>query len=88
MPQNQNLPKPPVAQPGKMPQPGQWAPYQDDDGVLWPAFITGVKEKSPDGKYFNVDAVKLVDGDPVTGEWIFDVKSAYVLYNPPGPPWP
>jgi hypothetical protein len=85
---NNNLPKPPVAQRGKAPQVGQWAPYLEDDGTLWPGIITSVGESSPDGKWYNVGAIYLKGGTPVTGEWQYDVATAEVTYNPPGPPWP
>jgi hypothetical protein len=79
---------PPLAVTGEPPKPDQFAPYQDDQGNLWTAIIIAVLEHSPDRKFFNVKAVKVIEGDVLVGEWVYEVATAHVLYDPPGPPWP
>ena len=83
-----HLPIPIATVPGEMPKAGQWSPYQADSGDLWPALITGVFERSPDGKFCNVTAVKLVEGTVSSGEWLYSIEAGHVLYDPKGPPWP
>jgi len=86
-----SLPSPIDAQPGQVPQAGQWAAYQYEDGTLTSCLIVQVSGlgHSPDGSRYNVLAVKLPEsGTGFTyGEWQFDVPSGRVLYVPPGPPY-
>jgi hypothetical protein len=85
------LPNPIIAPPGHPPQAGQWAPYQYEDGSLTSCLIVQVSGlgHSPDGKRYNVLAVKLPESGPgfAYGEWQFDVPSGRVLYIPSGPPY-
>lgn len=79
------------AQPGQVPQAGQWAQYQCDDGNLTPCLIIQVAGlgHSPDEKRYNVLAIKMPESGPgfTYGEWQFDVPSGRVLYIPAGPPY-
>lgn len=83
-----NLPKPCDAKPGHMPEAFQRAEYQDAEGELYPGWITSVGDKSPDGKYVNVQAVRAIGDDVEVGGWLFEIASGRILYIPKGPPWP
>lgn len=93
------LPSVPVAQPGRAPQSGQWAPYRYQNGTTIPGIICYVAEASPDGKYYRISGIAvhpektLPNGQTAPGGfeydgWMFEVASAQMLWIPCGAPWP
>ena len=90
-----SLPNLPIAQPGKPPQVGQWAPYVYKDGSETAGLIIDVMNASPDGKWYNVVQVILkpaeypgVPNGTESAAWLYEVATGQVLWYPSGGPFP